>query len=103
MTTTEEEDTRVYIQSTVVKEEDIQYCQEQTVEWVSEILTLTGGFGEVDPSQVQYGPRTSHVWDDVKVPSRNKLSTLNKPVLIDLVEGACRILIGQTFPVVSKP
>ena len=51
---------------------------------------------------MQYGTRTSHVWDDVKVPSRNKISALNKPVLIDLVEGACRILIGQTFPVVEE-
>ena len=98
----DEEDTRIYVQLTALEEEEIQYCQEQTVEWVSDILKLTGGFGEVGPSQVQYGPQTADVWDDLKVPSRNKLSALNKPVLLDLVEGACRILIGQTFPVVEE-
>ena len=45
---------------------------------------------------MQYGPQTSDVWDDLKVPSRNKLSPLNKLVLIDIVEGAYRILILRT-------
>ena len=50
----DEEDTRIYVQLTALEEEEIQYFQEQTVEWVSDILKLTGGFGEVEPSQVQY-------------------------------------------------
>ena len=94
--------TRIYVRETDVEEEDIRYCQEQTVEWVSELLTLTGGFGEVDPSQVQYGPQTAKVWNDLNVPSRTKLNALNKPVLLDLVEGACRILIEQSFPVTEE-
>eukprot|EP00116_Pleurobrachia_bachei_P013014 sb/3473276/ len=73
-----EEETRINLQGDV-EEDDIRYCQEQTVDWVSEMLTLTGGFGEIDPSRVKYGPQIVEIWDDLKVPSRNKLSALNKP------------------------
>ena len=72
-----EEDTRIYITGTDVEDDAIRYCQEQTVEWVSEILTLTGGFGETDPSLVKHGPEIVDIWDDLKVPSRNKLSALS--------------------------
>ena len=99
----DELDTRTYLRETDVEEEHVRYCQEQTVEWVSEVLTLTGGFGEINPNRVQqYGPQTAEVWNDLKVPSRTKLNALTKPVLLDLVEDACRILMEQTFPVTEE-
>ena len=93
---------RIYVRATDIYEEQIRNCQEQTVEWVSEILTLTNGFGEVDPSRVQYGEQIANVWNDLEVPSRNKLNALNKPVLLDLVERACRILVEQSFPITEQ-
>ena len=90
------------MRATDIMEEHIRYCQEQTVEWVSEILTLTSGFGEVDPRRVQYGPQIANVWNDLEVLSRNKLNALNKPVLLDLVERACRIIVEQSFPITEQ-
>ena len=94
-----EQDQRIYLLGTDVEEDDIRYCQELTVSWVSEILKLTGGFGETDPSLVKYGPNIVDIWDGLTVPSRNKLNILTKPVLLDFVESACRIFIEQSFPV----
>jgi len=108
-----EEDSRFYLGVVEHEEEDVRYCQELSVEWVKEVLTKTGGFGDVDPSTVEYDADNLERqwgfgvdidgWNNLEFPTSEKINrSMNKPELVRLVESACKIIMGQTVPIIEQ-
>ena len=107
-----EEDSRFYLGMVEHEEEHVRYCQELSVEWVKKVLTKTGGFGDVDPTKVEYDADNVdrqcgfgvdiNGWNSLQFPTSDKLNrSINKPELVSLVESACKIIMGQTVPIIE--